>query len=46
MAERLWSAQSVTDHGDANRRLSEHSCRMNRRGIDSQPPIGPGYCLV
>lgn len=46
VAERLWSAQSVTDKGDANKRMEEHACRLNRRGIEAQPPTGPGFCLV
>ncbi|KAF7401317.1 hypothetical protein HZH68_007137 [Vespula germanica] len=44
-AERLWSeqAESLTD---ASRRLEEHACRMNRRGIPAQPPNGPGFCVL
>ncbi|XP_047350044.1 beta-hexosaminidase subunit alpha-like [Vespa velutina] len=44
-AERLWSeqAESLTE---ASRRLEEHACRMNRRGIPAQPPNGPGFCVL
>jgi hexosaminidase len=44
-AERLWSAANVKDMTDAQRRIEEHACRMNRRGIEAQPPNGPGVCL-
>ncbi|CAH0551394.1 unnamed protein product [Brassicogethes aeneus] len=27
------------------KRLEEHTCRMNKRGIGAQPPTGPGVCL-
>lgn len=43
VAERLWSASTVTDVDDAEDRLIEHVCRMNLRGIGAQPP-NPGYC--
>lgn len=44
-AEKLWSAYSEKDNlEDATRRLEEHTCRMNRRGIGAEPPNGPGYC--
>jgi hexosaminidase len=45
VAEKLWSAQDVNDVEAAKPRLEEHGCRMNRRGIASQPPNGPGVCL-
>ena len=44
VAERLWSDREVTDVNDAARRLEEHTCRMNKRGIAAQPPNGPGFC--
>lgn len=44
-AEKLWSQEDVTDTNDAARRLEEHSCRMNLRGISAQPPSGPGFCV-
>ncbi|XP_012150681.1 beta-hexosaminidase subunit alpha [Megachile rotundata] len=44
-AERLWSTVK-SDENIAAQRLEEHSCRMNRRGIPSQPPNGPGFCLT
>ncbi|KAJ8963839.1 hypothetical protein NQ314_005354 [Rhamnusium bicolor] len=43
-AEKLWSDHSVTDKTEAARRLEEHTCRMNRRGIGAQPPNRAGYC--
>jgi len=42
-AERLWSTVTV-DFDEADRRLEEHVCRLNRRGIPAQPANGPGYC--
>lgn len=44
-AEKLWSQEDVTDTNDAARRLEEHTCRMNLRGIPAQPPSGPGFCI-
>jgi len=44
-AEKLWSQIDVTDEVEASRRLEEHYCRMNIRGIQAQPPNGPGFCL-
>ncbi|KAM7392562.1 hypothetical protein PAMA_007601 [Pampus argenteus] len=43
VAERLWSAQSVTDIGDAFNRLSVHRCRMVERGIPAEP-LFSSYC--
>lgn len=43
-AEILWSAQNASTIEHAARRLEEHACRMNYRGIPAQPPNGPGYC--
>ncbi|XP_019741675.1 beta-hexosaminidase subunit beta isoform X2 [Hippocampus comes] len=37
VAERLWSAQNVTDVDDAYDRLSSHRCRMLERGIPAEP---------
>lgn len=45
IAERLWSTSSVVNIRDAQRRLEEHYCRMRKRGIEAQPPNGPGYCV-
>ncbi|XP_077988449.1 beta-hexosaminidase subunit alpha-like [Glandiceps talaboti] len=42
--ERLWSAESVKDVDEAIHRLTEHRCRMVRRGIPAEPSTGPGYC--
>lgn len=44
-AEKLWSDGSVINENDAAKRLEEHVCRMNRRGIQAQPPNGPGFCI-
>jgi hexosaminidase len=41
VAERLWSAQSVTDVDAAAQRLSDQRCAMVRRGIGAGP-IRPG----
>ncbi|XP_015190676.1 PREDICTED: beta-hexosaminidase subunit beta-like [Polistes dominula] len=43
-AERLWTEQADSVN-DAARRLEEHACRMNVRGVPTQPPNGPGYCI-
>ncbi|RZC35144.1 beta-hexosaminidase subunit alpha-like [Asbolus verrucosus] len=43
-AEKLWSAKNI-DVEDAATRLEEHACRMNHRGIQAEPPNGPGVCL-
>ncbi|CAH2042715.1 unnamed protein product, partial [Iphiclides podalirius] len=54
VAERLWSAEQSGAGGwfvrtpppaHAYRRLEEHVCRMNRRGVAAQPASGPGFCL-
>jgi hypothetical protein len=44
VAERLWSAETVTDLKDASLRIEENRCRMVRRGIWVEPFDGPGYC--
>ncbi|XP_071555936.1 beta-hexosaminidase subunit beta [Temnothorax nylanderi] len=44
-AERLWSFNKQ-DNSVAARRLEEHACRMNRRGIPAQPPNGSGFCVT
>ncbi|XP_046999531.1 beta-hexosaminidase subunit beta-like [Schistocerca americana] len=44
VAERLWSPRSAVDTDDAASRIEEHYCRLRRRGINAQPPNGPGYC--
>ncbi|KAJ8925860.1 hypothetical protein NQ315_009712 [Exocentrus adspersus] len=44
-AEKLWSRKDVNDVTDAAKRLEEHTCRMNRRGVAAQPPNYSGYCL-
>lgn len=45
-AEKLWSAfDSNYDVNFLARRLEEHVCRMNRRGIPAQPPTAAGFCL-
>ncbi len=55
IAERLWSARSVTDTTLAEPRLAYFRCLLNRRGIAAAPlqnsearesPPGPGGCLV
>ncbi|KAG8130983.1 hypothetical protein E2320_017606 [Naja naja] len=43
VGERLWSSKNVTDISDASKRLSQHRCRMLRRGIAAQP-LFVGYC--
>jgi len=43
VAERLWSAQTVTDTGDAKRRLEIFRCRVARRGINGGP-LEPDFC--
>lgn len=45
-AEKLWSAlDSNYDVNFLARRLEEHVCRMNRRGVPAQPPTAAGFCL-
>ncbi|XP_074076495.1 beta-hexosaminidase subunit beta-like [Macrotis lagotis] len=43
VGERLWSPQNVRNLDDAYSRLTEHRCRMLRRGIAAQP-LYAGYC--
>ncbi|XP_028134930.1 beta-hexosaminidase subunit beta [Diabrotica virgifera virgifera] len=44
-AEKLWSQRDDNyDLLKVRKRLEEHTCRMNRRGIEAQPPNGPGFC--
>ncbi|XP_054612822.1 beta-hexosaminidase subunit beta isoform X2 [Dunckerocampus dactyliophorus] len=43
VAERLWSAKTVTDISDAYNRLSVHRCRMVERGIPAEP-LFSSYC--
>ncbi|CAH4029034.1 unnamed protein product [Pieris brassicae] len=54
VAERLWSANTLgrrmrsifdTIPLEVYQRIEEHTCRMIRRGIDAQPPSGPGFCI-
>lgn len=45
VAERLWSSEIVQDDTEAERRLEEHTCRLNKRGIHAQPPTAAGFCL-
>lgn len=44
-AEKLWSSEEETNKNKAKKRLEEHTCRMNKRGVAAQPPNGPGFCL-
>ena len=46
VAERLWSAASVTDVHLAAQRLQEHECRMLQRGYRVEPSNGPGFCQI
>ncbi|XP_033220112.1 beta-hexosaminidase subunit beta-like [Belonocnema kinseyi] len=45
VAERLWSFD-VQPKYNVSRRLEEHACRMNKRGVSAQPPNGAGFCIV
>ncbi|CAK1553097.1 unnamed protein product [Leptosia nina] len=52
VAERLWSANTLgrrsffdTLPSEVYHRMEEHTCRMIRRGVDAQPPTGPGFCI-
>lgn len=42
VAEVLWS--QVLNASDAVPRISEHVCRMRRRGIPAMSANGPGHC--
>jgi len=44
VGERLWSAESVKDVNEATPRLNAMRCRMIRRGLNAEPPSGPGFC--
>ncbi|XP_054507736.2 beta-hexosaminidase subunit beta [Agelaius phoeniceus] len=43
VGERLWSSSNVTNLQDAYKRLTNHRCRMLRRGIAAEP-VFVGYC--
>ena len=43
-AERLWSSNKVNDVNEFAQRLEQHRCRLQARGIQAEPLIGPGYC--
>ncbi|XP_075596898.1 beta-hexosaminidase subunit beta [Balearica regulorum gibbericeps] len=43
VGERLWSSRNVTNLQDAYTRLTNHRCRMLRRGIAAEP-VFVGYC--
>ncbi|PKU42669.1 beta-hexosaminidase subunit beta [Limosa lapponica baueri] len=43
VGERLWSSRNVTNLQDAYERLTNHRCRMLRRGIAAEP-VFTGYC--
>ncbi|XP_044513628.1 beta-hexosaminidase subunit beta [Gracilinanus agilis] len=43
VGERLWSSKNVRDEDDAYDRLTQHRCRMVRRGIPAEP-LYVGYC--
>lgn len=45
-AEKLWSDKDADTIDNAKKRLEEHTCRMNRRGIHAQPPNGAGFCEI
>ncbi|KAK2704849.1 beta-hexosaminidase subunit alpha-like [Artemia franciscana] len=46
VAERLWSAKTVTDAKKAAPRLEEHRCRMVIRGFNVEPSNGVNFCQV
>jgi hexosaminidase len=45
VAERLWSDKSITSIPKAERRLKQHRCRMDSRGIPAEPNLGPDFCM-
>ncbi|KAK6188316.1 hypothetical protein SNE40_004516 [Patella caerulea] len=44
VGERLWSAKEINSAFLAQSRLTEHRCRMVRRGFQAEPITGPGFC--
>ncbi|KOB76612.1 Beta-hexosaminidase, partial [Operophtera brumata] len=40
----MWG-ELADDSNILSKRIEEHACRMNRRGIPAQPPNGPGFCI-
>ncbi|CAH0585924.1 unnamed protein product [Chrysodeixis includens] len=50
VAEVLWKAPepqfTLSGVMDISSRIEEQVCRMNRRGIQAQPPNGPGFCAI
>nr|XP_022921143.1 beta-hexosaminidase subunit beta-like isoform X1 [Onthophagus taurus] len=46
VAEKLWSSYNADEYENVQKRLEEHSCRMNRRDIPAQPPNHAGFCLM
>lgn len=45
VAERLWSSKETRNLDLAGERLSEHRCRMLRRGLSVGQVSGPDYCM-
>lgn len=44
VGERGWSAENVNDVNEATPRMEEWRCKMLRRGLNVEPPSGPGFC--
>merc|ERR1712003_23444 len=45
-AERLWSAETLTDVKFMEPRIEAHRCRMVYRGYPAEPTLSRGHCQI